>query len=168
MEYNKILSVTGLGGLFELVGSKADGAIVRSLEDKKTRFVSSRVHNFSQLESIEVYTIGNNVNLIDVFKAMDTSAEPLPNDKDANAARKYFEKVYPDIDFDRVYNSDMKKMIKWYNILKANNVTINFDNSTAPTEDVIAEESVEAPVTVTDDSSEKATKKTTKKKTAEE
>ena len=49
MEYHKIISVTGLGGLFELVGSKSDGAIVRSLEDKTTRFVSSRVHNFSHI-----------------------------------------------------------------------------------------------------------------------
>ena len=56
MEYGKIISVSGMGGLFELVGSKKDGAIVRSLDDKTTRFVSSRIHNFSHLESIEVYT----------------------------------------------------------------------------------------------------------------
>ena len=49
MEYSKLVSVTGLGGLFELVASKTDGAIVRSLDDKSTRFVSSRVHNFSHL-----------------------------------------------------------------------------------------------------------------------
>ncbi|HEY0299264.1 MAG TPA: DUF5606 domain-containing protein, partial [Arachidicoccus sp.] len=57
MEYNKIISVTGLGGLYELVGSKADGAIVRSLDDNTTKFISSRSHQFSHLESIEVYTI---------------------------------------------------------------------------------------------------------------
>ena len=57
MEYSKLVAVTGLPGLFELINSKTDGAIVRSLEDKSTRFVSSRVHNFSHLESIEVYTL---------------------------------------------------------------------------------------------------------------
>jgi hypothetical protein len=46
MEYTKLISVTGLGGLYELVASKTDGAIVRSLDDKSTRFVSSRMHNF--------------------------------------------------------------------------------------------------------------------------
>lgn len=169
MDYKKIVSITGLSGLYELMGSKAEGAIVRSLEDQKTRFVSSRVHNFSQLESIEVYTVGNNVNLLDVFKAMDASSESLPGGKDANAARKYFEKVYPDIDFDRVYNSDMKKMVRWYSILKANNVDFNFSNDEESTEDVVAEESVQAPVTVTEPTAEETPKKkTSKKKTAEE
>src|SRR5436190_22799590 len=110
MEYNKIISVTGLPGLFELVSSKADGAILRSLDDKSTRFVSSRIHNFSHLESIEVYTEGDNVNLVDVFQAMQNSNEKLPGEKDVNAVKKYFEKVYPTMDFERVYASDMKKM----------------------------------------------------------
>lgn len=66
MEYSKIIAVTGLPGLQELISSKNDGAIVRSLEDKSTKFVSSRVHNFSHLESIEVYTVSDNVNLVDL------------------------------------------------------------------------------------------------------
>ena len=93
MEYSKLVSVTGLPGLFELVASKNDGAIVRSLDDKNTKFVSSRVHNFSHLESIEVYTEGDNVNLVDVFHAMQNSSEVLPAEKDASAIKKYFEKV---------------------------------------------------------------------------
>jgi hypothetical protein len=140
MEYNKLISVTGLGGLFELVGSKTDGAIVRSLEDKTTRFVSSRVHNFSHLESIEVYTIRENVNLVEVFQAMDASSETLPDEKNANAVKAYFENAFPDMDFERVYGSDMKKMVKWFKILKANNVTLQLTN--AP-----AEEATEAETT---------------------
>ncbi len=124
MEYNKMISVTGLSGLYELVGSKTDGAIVRSLDDNSTKFVSSRVHNFSHLESIEVYTSRENVNLADVFKAMQESSEPLPSEKDAKAVKAYFEKVYPDMDFERVYASDMKKMIRWFSVLKNNNVEI--------------------------------------------
>lgn len=124
MEYSKLIAVTGLPGLFELVGSKTDGAIVRSLEDKTTKFVSSRIHNFSHLESIEVYTIRENVNLIEVFKAMAASSEALPNEKDANAVKAYMQKVYPDLDFDRVYVSDMKKMVKWFGILKNNNIEL--------------------------------------------
>ena len=122
MEYSKLISVTGLNGLFELVGSKTDGAIVTSLEDKTTKFVSNRVHNFSHLESIEVYTVRDNVNLVDVFIAMGKSNLVLPSDKDGAAVKAYFEQVYPDMDFTRVYSSDMKKMIKWYSVIKANNI----------------------------------------------
>ncbi len=122
MEYSKLISISGLNGLFELVGSKTDGAIVKSLEDQTTKFVSSRVHNFSHLESIEVYTVRDNVNLVDVFQAMNASKEALPSEKDAAAVKAYFQKVYPDMDFTRVYASDMKKMIKWHSILTANNI----------------------------------------------
>jgi len=126
MEYNRIVSVTGLSGLFELVSSKADGGVVRSLEDNSRKFVSSRLHNFSHLEGIEVYTKQGNVNLSEVFLAMKESTESLPDSKsDINALRAYFEKVYPDMDFERVYASDMKKMIKWLNILIANHIEIH-------------------------------------------
>lgn len=124
MEYSKIVSVTGLPGLFEILTSKSDGAIVRGLEDKATKFVSSRVHNLSHLESIEVYTTGENVNLVEVFNAMDSKGVALPSEKDAKAVKTFFETVFPELDFERVYNSDMKKMIRWYQILKANNVEL--------------------------------------------
>lgn len=137
MEYSKLISITGLNGLFELVGSKTDGAIVRSLDDQTTKFVSSRIHNFSHLESIEVYTVRENVNLVEVFQAMSASAEAVPSEKDPAAVKAYFEKVYPDMDFTRVYGSDMKKMVRWYGILKANNVELKL--SEEPEEDVEAE-----------------------------
>ena len=124
MEYNKLISVTGFSGLFELVTSKTDGAIVRSLEDNTTKFVSSRVHQFSHLESIEVYTTDENVNLAEIFKAMDASTEALPSEKDNKAVKSYFEKVFPSMDFERVYSSDMKKMVRWFNVIKQQNIEI--------------------------------------------
>jgi hypothetical protein len=124
MEYNKIIAVTGLPGLYELLSSKSDGAIVRSLDDKSTRFVSSRIHNFSHLESIEVFTVRDNVNLVDILKAMEDSAAKLPDEKDGAALKAYFSKVYPDLDFGRVYSSDLKKMVKWFAVLKANEIEI--------------------------------------------
>jgi hypothetical protein len=130
MNYNKLVSVTGLGGLFELVSSKADGGIVRSLEDKTTKFVSNRIHSFSHLESIEIFTIKDNVNLVDIFTAMKNSKEAIPDANDVKAIKAYFEKVYPDMDFERVYGSDMKKMVKWYDILVKNNVEIKLSEVT--------------------------------------
>ncbi|MFY7899327.1 MAG: DUF5606 domain-containing protein [Chitinophagaceae bacterium] len=130
MEYSKLISITGISGLFELVGSKTDGAIVKNLEDKSIKFVSSRIHNFSHLESIEVFTIRENVNLIDVFHAMDKHKEVLPSEKDPKAVKVYFTKVFPDMDFERVYASDMKKMVKWFVLLKANEVALVLTNDT--------------------------------------
>ena len=153
MDYSKIISVTGLNGLFELVTSKADGAVVKSLEDKSTKFVSSRVHNFSHLESIEIYTTKDNTVLAEVFKAIKNSKEPLPESKaDGKELKSYFEKVFPDLDFERVYASDMKKIIKWYSILTDNNVEIKEkeneerDESNAGGESVIDEIKNETPV----------------------
>ena len=84
MNYNKMVAVSGMSGLYELVSSKADGGIVRSLEDNSSKFVSNRVHNFSHLESIEIYTVTDNVNLVDVFLAMKESKEALPDAKADN------------------------------------------------------------------------------------
>ena len=137
MEYNKVIAVTGLPGLYELLSSKSDGAIVRSLDDKTTRFVSSRIHNFSHLESIEIYTVRENVNLVDVLKAMEASGEKLPNEKDNKEVQAYFSKVYPDLDFERVYPSDMKKMVKWFSVLKNNDIEIKLSE---PAEEVAVEE----------------------------
>lgn len=145
MQYREIVAVTGLGGLFQLVASKQDGAIVRSLEDKSTRFVSSRVHNFTPLESIEVFTTGENVNLAEVFKAMDEKAATFPpaaGKADNNAIKAYFKNVFPEFDEDRVYVSDMKKMVKWFGILKANDL-LKFEEILAEgegeVEEVVAE-----------------------------
>jgi hypothetical protein len=125
MEYNKLVSVTGLPGLFELLSSKSDGAVVRSLEENVTKFVSSRQHNFSHLESIEVYTTKDNTTLAEVFEAMKENKEKVPEaNSDGKALKAYFEKVYPDLDFDRVYVSDMKKMVKWFQIIDKNKIDV--------------------------------------------
>jgi hypothetical protein len=153
MDYSKLVAVTGMPGLYELVNSKSDGAIVRSLEDDSTKFASSRIHNFSHLESIEVYTIRDNVNLVEIFQAMDKAGGSLPDGKDNNALKKYFEKAFPDLDFERVYASDLKKMVKWFDILKKKNIEIKL------TEPPVEEEVEQIP-----EPEEKPAKKAAKKK----
>ena len=145
MEYSKLVAITGLPGLFELINSKTDGAIVRSLDDKTTRFVSSRIHHFSHLESIEIYTTGENVNLVEIFQSMDKDGGKLPDDKDAGAVKKYFEKVVPEMDFERVYASDMKKMVKWFTILKKNEVELKLSEIPEEETQAAVEEEVPAP-----------------------
>ncbi len=123
MEYSKLIAVSGKSGLFELLTSKSDGAIAKSLENDSTQFISSRAHQFSHLESIEVFTTHENVFLASVFIEMGKSKEALPDDKDAKLIQAYFKKVYPKMDFERVYPSDMKKMIKWFAQLQKHEVT---------------------------------------------
>jgi hypothetical protein len=155
MDYNKLVSITGLSGLFELLSSKADGGVVRSLEDKSTKFVSTRIHSFSHLESIEIFTTKDNVNLVEVFAAMKASKTKIPDAKADNKALKaYFEKVYPDMDFERVYTSDMKKMVKWLEILTANNIEIKLTE--APEE--VVEETTTAKATTETKADAKETK----------
>lgn len=172
MEYNRIVAVTGLTGLFEILSSKTDGALVRSLADNSTKFVASRVHNLSHLESIEVYTVRENVNLAEVFLAMKGSSEALPNVKDNKALKAYFEAVYPDLDFERVYASDMKKMVKWYEILRDSNIEIEVSEATEEedgmeTENVTEAVSVDAAAEAPSEEPAKAKRAPRKKKNEE-
>jgi hypothetical protein len=178
MEYGKIIAVTGLPGLFELLSSKNDGAIVRSLDDKSTKFVSSRVHNFSHLESIEVFTVRDNVNLIEIFNAMEKETGKVPDGKDGAALKKYFEKIFPDLDFERVYTSDLKKMIKWFDVLKANNIEIKLTErpeepeaeeakDEEPETPPVARKKAKAEPAVREEAVEEKPKKTVAKKKAE-
>lgn len=159
MEYSKLVAVTGLPGLYELISSKSDGAVVRSLDDGSTKFAATRSHNFSHLESIEVYTVNENVNLVDIFHAIEKAGSALPDVKNNDAVKKYFEKVFPDMDFEKVYASDMKKMVKWYDVLKKNNVEIKL--SEVPEEEPVEEEKEPEPV------AEEPKKKATRKKKTE-
>ncbi|MGZ8515890.1 MAG: DUF5606 family protein [Chitinophagaceae bacterium] len=157
MEYSKLVAVTGLPGLYELVNSKTDGAIVRSLEDNSTKFASSRIHNFSHLESIEVYTVRDNVNLVEIFHAMEKAGGSLPDGKDNGVLKKYFEKTYPDLDFERVYASDLKKMVKWFEILKTQKIEIKLSE---PVEEEEAEEAEEVEEVKVEKPVKKSVKKT--------
>ncbi len=124
MDYSKLVTITGIPGLFELVGNKGGGILAKNLDDETIKFFSERKGGFSQLQGIEIFTIRENVNISEIFIAMRDTIEELPSEKDPKALRSYFEKVYPDLDFDRVYASDMKKMVKWFSILKAKDIAI--------------------------------------------
>ena len=122
MEYRQIVSVTGLGGLYQLISTKNDGAILRSLVDQSVKFVSARIHQITPLESIEIYTYNENVRLHEVLEAIsknDEAYEKLAIAKaDNNTLRSFFREALPTFDEDRVYVSDIKKVIQWYNLLQ--------------------------------------------------
>lgn len=165
MEYRQIVAVTGLTGLYQLVSTKNDGALVRSLADKSIKFVSSRLHQITPLESIEIYTYSDNVRLHNVLESMkqnDAAIAELVSGKKAaaNDIRAYFATVLPDFDQERVYTSDIKKIMKWYELLKANDL-LNFEMYNQQMAEMEAAMEEEAPA-------EEAPKKAAKKAVAKE
>jgi len=122
MKYNELVAISGLSGLFQLLSTKSDGAIVKNLDDNTTKFVPARLHNVTPLDSIEVFTEEDNVRLFEVFmnfKKNEDAAGTFDAAKaDNKKVKEHFGKLFPAYDKDRVYVSDMKKMIKWFAILK--------------------------------------------------
>jgi len=122
MNFSDLVSISGLSGLYQLIGTKADGAIVKNFDDDKTLFVSARKHEVTPLDSIEVYTQTDNVALREVFQSFkknEGEVKEVAVHKQGNKViQETFGKLFPDYDKSRVYASDMKKMLKWYGILK--------------------------------------------------
>jgi topoisomerase IA-like protein len=161
MELRQIVSVTGLGGLYQLVSSKSDGAIVRNIENGVTKFVSARLHNFTPLDSIEVYTTAENVKLTEVFLALEQNKATIPTLQGAKDAdlKAYLKKIYPNLDDVRVYNSDIKKMIKWFVMLSEKNVNFSGEAPAAITEAATAAVVAETAATEEAPKAKKTTKK---------
>ncbi len=120
MDLKGILSVSGYGGLFKLIKQSKSGFIVESLLDNK-RMQAFATSKISTLEEIAIYTETNEVHLKEVLRSIFRIEEGKPvtlGSKSTNEEFKaYFGKILPDYDKERVYVSDMKKVIAWYNLL---------------------------------------------------
>jgi len=125
MSIDKMVAVSGLPGLFKLVATKSNGLLVADPDTGKTRFCSVRVHQFTPMQTVAIYTDDDTIDIKSVFKSMNDHIEshpvPHPNSPQQDL-KKYFEVVIPDYDRDRVYHSDMKKVIKWFTFLKDRNL----------------------------------------------
>ncbi len=119
MEFSKIISIAGKPGLFQAVSQTKTGFIVESLTDKK-RFPIPSTNNVSLLENIAIYTYEEEIPLLTVFKSMSEKAEgkeAISHKESGNKLTAYFSEVLPDYDEERVYTSNIKKVIQWYNLL---------------------------------------------------
>ncbi len=121
MKLEDLVAISGMSGLFKMVGSRPNGMIVEELDSGKRRFIPSRRHQFSPLETISIFTNTDSVSLTDVLKKIHASIDTTPI-IDANASpddlREYFTKIIPDHDQNRVFPKDIKKIIKWYAFIK--------------------------------------------------
>lgn len=125
MSLDKILSISGKPGLYKIVTQTRTGFVAESLLDKK-RITVNMNSNVSVLSEIAVYTLKEELPLKDVLKKIKDKEESKPTSishKDSKEQlEEYFFGVLPDYDEDKVYASDIKKIIQWYNILQQNDL----------------------------------------------
>lgn len=163
MDLSKILSISGKSGLFKVVSQLKNAVLVESLTDKK-RFPAFTHEKISSLEEIAVFTSGEDKPLKDVLKAIHEKQEgkPAPDGKsDVKTITAFFESVVPDYDKERVYISDIKKILNWYNSLLENDLLDFSEEVPEPekeTETEVKEESAEEPTTETETQPEAETK----------
>ena len=122
MNVEKILAIAGKPGLFELKIQTRSGFLAESLLDGKKITVGLR-SNVSLLSEISMYTYTEEKPLVEIMRAIAVKENEGPtavSHKDDNAKLiAYFKEILPDYDEDRVYASDIKKLLNWYNILQA-------------------------------------------------
>ncbi len=121
LDISKIVYVSELPGLYEIITPRVDGVIVRDPISGKKRFVSMRRYNIVPLHSISIFTNRDAVELKAVFRRMAEQYEdnPPPSiDTDEETLRAYFEEIVPDYDPHRVSAGDIRKIIRWYHFLK--------------------------------------------------
>ena len=141
MSLQKILAISGKPGLFELKLQTRTGFVAESLLDGKKITVGMR-SNVSLLSEIAVYTYNEEVKLAEVFKAIATKENEgasISHKEDNAVLVSYFREVMPEFDEDRVYPSDIKKIINWYNMLQPK----GFVSLEALSKEVTQEESAE-------------------------
>lgn len=126
MSLEKILSIGGKPGLFKLVTQTRSGFVAASLLDGKKITVGMQ-SNVSVLSEIAIYTLEEELPLRDVFQKILIKEKggktAIPHKSDKIKLEEYFFEVLPNYDEDRVYASDIKKVIQWYNILVDNKIT---------------------------------------------
>lgn len=166
MELEKVLSISGKPGLYELKAQTRGGFVAESMLDGKKISVNIR-HNVSLLSEIAVYTYTEEVPLREIFQKIyekENGGEAISPKESKAKLESYFAEVLPDYDVDRVYISDIKKIMQWYNLLVSKGVT-SFEKSEASEPEA---EGSEAEGSENNSAEKKQTKKKASAKKAED
>ena len=119
MELKDFISVSGKSGLHTIVGKSKNNVIVESLKDKK-RFPIFNTNKISGLSDISIYTYDEEILLSELFDRIQNKYKKeaaISHLESADELKKVFEELVPNYDKEQVYNSDIKKVFQWYNIL---------------------------------------------------
>ena len=143
MSLEKILSISGKPGLYQLKTQTRTGLLAESIVDGKKISVNAR-QNVSLLSEIAIYTLTEELPLREVFSKIskkENGGEAISHKSSKDELEEYLFDVLPDYDEDRVYPGDIKKVLQWYNLLTKNGIT---DFSDKPTEEKTSETTTEA------------------------
>jgi len=136
MGLDKILSISGKPGLYKVITQTRGGFVAESLIDKKKVTVNVN-SNVSVLSEIAIYTLTEELPLREVFKKIrnkeNGKATSISHKDSKDILEEYFFEVLPDYDEDRVYASDIKKVVQWYNLLQAQNLLNLLDDGSEDT-----------------------------------
>ncbi|MCF1750345.1 DUF5606 family protein [Mariniradius sediminis] len=124
MKFNEIATISGKPGLYRVLKPSRGGAILESLDEKKTKLVVGANHRVSILAEISIYTMTEEgaTPLYDVMKKVheEFNGDPgLDANADADELRAFLKHVLPDFDQEKVYPSDIKKLVAWYKIISS-------------------------------------------------
>lgn len=141
MNLQGIVAVSGKPGLWKALAQNKNGYVLESLDAQKTKLVANlSTAKLAALSEITIFGVDDDIKLTDVFEQMK-SAGNIPDAKaDGKKLRAFFFEVAPDHDEEKVYASDMKKVISWYQILKDLPLFNEPDPTVAPAEATVAEE----------------------------
>lgn len=120
MNLRGIVSISGKPGLFKLIGQNKSGFVLESLDEKKSKtVVNLSTSKLASLEDITIFGEEEDLKLVDIFEKMKTSGNvPDAKKADGKTLRAFFYEVAPEHDEEKVYSSDIKKIISWFNIIK--------------------------------------------------
>jgi hypothetical protein len=118
-----IATVTGKGGLYKVVAPTKSGVILESLDEARTKMVATTSHRLSLLNEISIYTTTKegNIPLEDVLKKIqkDFGDDPgVDANSDSDELKAFLKSILPEYDEERVYTSDIKKLVKWYGLIR--------------------------------------------------
>jgi hypothetical protein len=140
-ELKDIVSISGQPGLHLIIGKRANGLIVETLDASKRRFPTSLTQKVSILEDISIYTYEGDIKLIEVFRNLhqlvNNGFDLVSKNNSNEEVKTFFRKVVPEYDEEKVYVSDMLKVSLWYQILKD---AISFDAAPSEENQATAEE----------------------------
>ena len=145
MNLEKLVVISGLGGVQKVAANRSNGLIIEDIDSGKKRFVGSRKHQFTPLGSVTIYSQDPEdvIKLSDVFEVMlekKDSLAPIPPNSSKVDLHAYFSQIMPKYDADNVHASDMKKIIKWFNYLQERDI---FSQLEAEEKEAAAKEEVE-------------------------
>lgn len=157
MDLSGIISIAGKPGLYRLVAQTKNGIIVENVQDGK-RFPAYASHRVSALEDISIYTYDDDIPLGTVYQSIydkENGGEALNHKSSGDELRAYMQDILPDFDEERVYTSDIKKLLSWYNLLhsagalklkeEAEEETVEEAQATDAATEETTEEAAEAP-----------------------